>query len=67
VAKRGELAGEMMRPDAGFHANQAGWHIGEPRLNLAARSLLAQDDRATAIVANHAERVLANIDEFSLT
>ena len=62
MAERGELAGEMMRPDASLHANQTGRHVGEPRFDLTARPFLAQDDRAAAIVANHVERVLADVD-----
>ena len=34
VAKRLESTTEMMRPDAGLHANQTGRHIGKPSLNL---------------------------------
>jgi len=39
--------------------------VGEARLNLTTRPFLAQDDRATAataIVADHMERVLADVD-----
>jgi hypothetical protein len=52
----------MMRANAGFHANRARWHIGEPRFDLATRPLLAQNDRATAIEADDVERVLSDID-----
>ena len=52
----------MMRPDASLHADETGRHVGEPRLDLTARPLLAQDDRATAIVADDVERVLADVD-----
>jgi hypothetical protein len=34
VAKRLKSTTEMMRPDAGLHANQTGRHIGNPGLNL---------------------------------
>ncbi len=34
VAKRLKSTTEMMRPDAGLHANQTGRHIGKPGLNL---------------------------------
>ena len=52
----------MMRPDASLHADETGRYVGEPRLDLTARPLLAQDDRATAIVADDVERVLADVD-----
>ena len=39
--QRGERAGEVMRADTGLHANQAGGHVGEPHLNLAARPFFA--------------------------
>ena len=62
VPKGGELAGEMMRPDASLHADETGRYVSEPRLDLTARPLLTQDDRATAIVADDVERVLADVD-----
>src|SRR5436190_21669918 len=52
----------MMCPDAGLHADQTGWEVGEPRLDLTSRPLLAKDDRAAAIMADHVERVLADVD-----
>src|ERR1700674_1260119 len=51
-----------MRPDAGFHADQARRYIGGPRLPLATRPLLPQRDGAARIVAHDVERVLADID-----
>src|SRR5882672_10948950 len=51
-----------MRPDAGFHADQARRYIGEPRFHLATRPLLPQHDGAARIVAHDVERVLADID-----
>jgi hypothetical protein len=62
VPERGELAAEMMCPDASLHADQTGWEVGEPRLDLTSRPLLANDDRAAAIMADHVERVLADVD-----
>ena len=62
MAEAGKLAGEVVRTDARLHANQARRKIGEPCLDLAARPLPAQGDRATTIVANYVERVLADID-----
>jgi hypothetical protein len=34
VAKRLKSATEMIRPDTGLHANQAGRYIGKPSFNL---------------------------------
>src|SRR5712672_4107766 len=53
---------EMMRADAGFHADQARRHIGKAGLDLATRPFLTQHNRATLIVAHDVERVLADID-----
>ena len=49
VTKRLQLTTEMMRANAGLHADQARRHIGKPRVDLATRPLLPQDDRAAAI------------------
>jgi len=62
VAKQAEPAAEMMGTDTGLHADQAGWHIGEPCLHLATRPLLPQRDGPTPIQADDVERILANID-----
>jgi hypothetical protein len=62
VAKRLKLATEVMRTDTGLHPNQARRQVGEPPFHLAARPLLPQFDRATLIVADDVERVLADID-----
>src|SRR6185503_4576084 len=62
VAQRLKLAAEMMRTDAGLHADQAGWDIGKPCFHLAARPLLTQHNCAAIIEADDVERVLANID-----
>ena len=37
VPKRLKLAAEVMRANAGFHADQARWQVGESRLDLATR------------------------------
>src|SRR5258706_1392208 len=52
----------MMGWGGGVHADETGWEVGEPRLDLTARPLLAKDDRAAAIMADHVERVLADVD-----
>ena len=62
MAKRLQLATEMMRADAGLHADQARRQVGKPRFHLAARPLLPQHDCAALILANEVERVLADID-----
>lgn len=62
MTKRLELATEVMRTNAGFHANQARRHVGQPRLNLAARPLLAQHDGAAIIQPYKVKRVFADID-----
>ena len=62
VSEPAELAGEVMRAHTRLHADEARWEVGKSRLDLTARPFLAQDDRATAIVADDVERVLADID-----
>lgn len=62
MAERLELAAQMMRTDASFHADQTGRNVRKPFPNLAARPLLAQDDRTSPIEADDVERVLANVD-----
>ena len=62
MTKRPELATEVMRTDAGLHADQARRHIGEPRFDLATRPLLTQRDCTAFIKTNDMEPVLADID-----
>ena len=57
-----ELATEMMRTDAGLHADQARRHVGEPCFHLATRPFLPQRDCAALIETYDVERVLADID-----
>src|ERR1035438_5441557 len=57
-----KFATEMMRADAGFHADQARGNIGKAGLDLATRPFLTQHNRATLIVAYDVKRVLADID-----
>src|ERR1700747_2265648 len=61
MTKRPELATEVMRTDAGLHADQARRHIGEPCFNLATRPLLTQHDCTAAIEAEHVELVIGDI------
>src|SRR5262245_8599257 len=55
MPQRLELATEMMRTNAGFHADQARGHIGKACFDLATRPLLAQRDCATTIEPNDVE------------
>jgi hypothetical protein len=57
-----ELATEMMRTDAGLHADQARRHVGEPCFHLATRTFLPQRDCAALIETYDLKRVLADID-----
>jgi hypothetical protein len=57
-----ELPAQMMRTNAGLHADQARCYVGEPRCHLPARPLLAQRDRTPPVEANHVEGVLADIN-----
>jgi hypothetical protein len=52
----------MMRPDAGFHADQAPGHIGKACFDLATQPLLAQHDCAAIIEPDDVERVLPDIN-----
>jgi hypothetical protein len=62
VAKRLQLATEMMRADAGLHADQARRQFGEPGFHLATRPLLPQRQSSAPILADEVKRVLADID-----
>src|SRR5207342_3493124 len=62
VPQRVELATEMMRTDAGLHADQARGHIGKACFHLTTRPLLPQHDCATTIEPNDVERVLTDIN-----
>ena len=62
VTKRLKLATEMMRANAGFHADQARSHVGQPSIDLATRPLLTQPNCTALIETYDVERVLADID-----
>ncbi len=62
-----QLPAEVMCANAGFHANQAGQHVGKARLDLAAWPLLPQYDRSALIEPDDVERVLADIDPMVVT
>jgi len=55
VAVRLELPAQVMRPNARLHADEAGRRIREPSLDLAARKLLAQNDRAIPVETDEME------------
>src|SRR5262249_42415193 len=57
VSKRGELAGDVMRPGTGFHADQAARNVGKPALKLSARALQLQNDRSALIEADKMETI----------
>jgi hypothetical protein len=51
-----------MRANTSLHPDQAWRHVRQPCLDLAARPLLPQHDRAALIEAHDVKRVLADID-----
>ena len=55
MAKHLQLATEMMRPNAGLHADQARRQIGQPGFDLATRPLLPQHDGTALIVPDDVE------------
>ena len=61
VAKAIKFATEMVRANAGLHADQTRRQVGKSGLHLAARPLLAQHNSTTLIVAHNVERVLADM------
>src|SRR5262249_8500415 len=62
VCKRDELAGDVMRPRTGLHADQAARNVGEPALELSARALQLQNDGPALIEADKMETILAEVD-----
>lgn len=62
MSEPAELAREMMRPNAGLHADQARREVSKSRLDLTARPLLAQHNRTALVMADDVERVLADVD-----
>jgi hypothetical protein len=62
VAKHLQPATEVMRADAGLHADPTRRQIGESGLHLATRPLLPQHDGTAEILANDVKRVLADIN-----
>jgi hypothetical protein len=60
VAQCPELAAQVVRADASFHADQAARHVGKACLYL--RPSLPEHHRSMAIQADHMEGVLAEID-----
>jgi hypothetical protein len=62
VTKRRQLAADMMRAQAGLHADQAARDIGETAFELPTGYLLLENDGAPLIQPNQVERVLAEVD-----
>ena len=62
MAKRDQPAAQMMRANAGLHADQAGRQIRKTVLKLATREHGLQDDDAALVEADQVEDILANID-----
>jgi hypothetical protein len=62
MAKRLELAGDVVGSGTGLHADQAGWEVGQPLRELGAGELDPQHDGAALILADQMEAVLAQID-----
>jgi hypothetical protein len=62
MAKGDQLSAQMMSANAGLHADEAGWHIGQSVLKLAARELRFEDDGSALVEANQVENSLANVD-----
>jgi hypothetical protein len=55
VTKRFQPTTEMMRTNAGLHADQARWQVGKACLYLATRPLLTQHNCTALIEANNME------------
>jgi len=62
VAKRLELATEVMRTNTGLHADQARRHIDKACFDLTTRPLLTKHNGTAPIQADDVKRVLADID-----
>jgi len=62
MAESLELAADVMRAGAGFHADQTGWNIGQAVGELSPGELDPQHDSAALILADEMEAVLAQID-----
>ena len=62
MAKRLELAAEVMRTNTGLHADQAGRHIDKACFDLTTRPLLTKHNGTAPIQADDVKRVLADID-----
>ncbi len=62
MAKRLELAAEVMRTNTGLHADQARRHIDKACFDLTTRPLLTKHNGTAPIQADDVKRVLADID-----
>lgn len=57
-----KLPAQMVSPDGGLHANQAGRQVGKPNNSLTTGQLAPKNDSAVVIDAYDVERVFADID-----
>src|SRR5262249_24340744 len=62
VSEHLQLAAQMMRPNAGLHADETRRQVGQPCFHLPARPLLPKHDCTTFIVPHHVKRIFADID-----
>ena len=62
MAKRGELASDLMRSRTRFHADQAARNVDEPALKLSARAFELPNDRPALIETDKMEAILTEID-----
>jgi hypothetical protein len=62
MAERLKLSAQMVRANAGLHADQTRRQVGKPHNHLATGQFAAQNDVLGAIEPDEVEVVLANID-----
>ena len=62
MAESLQASAQMMGADARLHTDETGRKIGKAHRNLAARQLLAQNDSAALVKADHMETVFADAD-----
>ena len=66
MAKLHQPAAQMVRANAGLHADQAGRQISKAVLKLAARNLGLQDDGAALVKAYQVKDILAEVKVVAL-
>jgi hypothetical protein len=62
VAHLGQAAADVVGARAGLHADEAARDICQPSLDLTARELQLQNNRAARIEADQVEGVLTEVD-----